>query len=129
MSSIIAELRAEITRLCEENERLTWLYDRALGDVVKESKAHAETHEALAVYKRNCEEVSADWLDAEFTITGLREKLAAAEHEIAVLNRMVCFETCVSLNCLESDLHCGSPECIALLHAEAERQLKEEEHA
>ena len=58
-------------------------------------------------------------------IAGLRAKLAAAEHEIAVLNRMVCFETCVSLNCLESDLHCGSPECLALLRTEAERQLKE----
>ena len=58
----------------------------------------------------------------------LSSELAAAEHEIAVLNRM--FVVGDGAACCPSDKtkccgDCGSPECLALLRTEAERQLKE----
>ena len=89
--------------------------------------------EAFAIALQSQKEASADWLDAEFTITGLREKLAAAEHEIEVLNRMVAAlasELKCDTICDDAVMSgCGSPECLALLRERAEKELTEQEGA
>ncbi|MCK9327901.1 MAG: hypothetical protein M0P69_20570 [Bacteroidales bacterium] len=93
----------------------------------------ARLREAFAIALQNQKEASADWLDATFANTELREKLSAAEHEIEVLNMII--GKFQRSNCPIRDIgcgigvYCGTPECRARLREEAERQLKEEEHA